>query len=354
MVSDRTRSRCRAQLSRLSDSASDVNSLRREAVEVLREAIGFEHWCSLLLDPETLVIAQGIGEIDWSAELPRLNLISASLTDVNNLTMLARSRDHVGVLSAATGGDLARSERWREILSPYGVGDELRCVVADDFGSWGEFMLFRASGDRPFDGEDAQMMRSVSELLAGALRRHAIRSIESPESTPTETGVILLDSRLRPCGTTAAARAWFTALNPAETQFPDGIPALVWSVVGRLLAVEQGHDPGRPVRVRVRAADGRWAIVEASRLDGSDPGIAVTLRSAGADDMLALLSRAAGLTPRERELVALLLEGLATRELAERLFISRHTVQDHLKSVFEKVGVRSRRELLSGVFAQAA
>ena len=92
--------------------------------------------------------------------------------------------------------------------------------------------------------------------------------------------------------------------------------------------------------------------MEAARLDGTDPGIAVTLRSAGPDDMLALLSRAAGLTPRKRELVALLLEGLDTRELCERLFISRHTVQDHLKSVFQKVGVRSRRELVSRVFAQ--
>jgi len=66
------------------------------------------------------------------------------------------------------------------------------------------------------------------------------------------------------------------------------------------------------------------------------------------------VTRAYGLTARERELVGLLIEGLSTRELAQRLQISQYTVQDHLKSVFEKVGVRSRHELITDLLAQAA
>ena len=164
----------------------------------------------------------------------------------------------------------------------------------------------------------------------------------------------MLDAQLRPCGATNAARAWLRALNPADTPYPDGIPGLVWNVVGRLTAIERGEDPERPARVRARCAYGGWAIVEAARLDGGAAGVAVSIRAAGVDDVLGLVSRASGLTRRECELVALLIEGLDTRELAERLVISRHTVQDHLKSVFEKVGVRSRRELVSSVFAQAS
>jgi DNA-binding CsgD family transcriptional regulator len=57
---------------------------------------------------------------------------------------------------------------------------------------------------------------------------------------------------------------------------------------------------------------------------------------------------------RERELVRLLLTGLDTRELATRMFISRYTVNDHLKSVFAKLGIHSRRELVTGLFGQTA
>ncbi len=53
------------------------------------------------------------------------------------------------------------------------------------------------------------------------------------------------------------------------------------------------------------------------------------------------------LSRRERRVVAALLAGLDTRAVSARLCISRHTVQDHLKSVFKKTGAHSRRELLA-------
>ena len=48
-----------------------------------------------------------------------------------------------------------------------------------------------------------------------------------------------------------------------------------------------------------------------------------------------------------REIVAAVVAGLDTRAVTERLFISRHTVQDHLKSIFQKIGIHSRRQLLA-------
>jgi DNA-binding CsgD family transcriptional regulator len=62
---------------------------------------------------------------------------------------------------------------------------------------------------------------------------------------------------------------------------------------------------------------------------------------------LACCFAAYGLTAREREICNEVSNGHSTSDIAGRLFISRNTVQDHLKSIFGKVGVRSRGELVA-------
>jgi DNA-binding CsgD family transcriptional regulator len=103
-----------------------------------------------------------------------------------------------------------------------------------------------------------------------------------------------------------------------------------------------------------RAVDGRWVMIEAARLEGDGEGqIAVTLRGAAPTETFDLFCRAYALTPRERDVAAAVIAGLDTRALTERLFISRHTVQDHLKSIFQKIGIHSRRQLLTSFNASA-
>jgi two-component system nitrate/nitrite response regulator NarL len=57
-------------------------------------------------------------------------------------------------------------------------------------------------------------------------------------------------------------------------------------------------------------------------------------------------AKIATLTDREREVVALIGEGLKNKQLAERLFISETTVRHHLTSIFDKLGVSDRLELV--------
>ncbi|HSR67648.1 MAG TPA: response regulator transcription factor [Acidobacteriota bacterium] len=57
-------------------------------------------------------------------------------------------------------------------------------------------------------------------------------------------------------------------------------------------------------------------------------------------------AKMASLTRREREIVAVLSEGLTTKEVAERLFVSETTVRHHLTSIFSKLGVSNRMKLV--------
>ncbi len=349
------RSRCLERLERLAGSAdTDITSLRRAAIAELKRAIGFERWCAPLVDPDTLIAHTGVAETDHIAELPRLQLHDASFREQNNGVTLARNRDQVGVLSVVTGGDLARSQRWRESLERYGTGDELRVVAADERGCWARFDLWRDRDERPFDAQDAQLARDASRILGRAVRRATVGLHRVASAAPIQPGVLLMGADSRPRGATPSIQAWFRALNPAGMPYPEGIPSLVWSAMGRLVAAEQGEDPQRPARLRTRVSDGRWAVVEAARLDGAERTIAITFRTASLEEIVDLVCRAYGLSVRERELVRLVAEGKETPAIAEQMLIARYTVQDHLKSIFNKLGVHSRLELVTQLLAQVA
>jgi DNA-binding NarL/FixJ family response regulator len=135
--------------------------------------------------------------------------------------------------------------------------------------------------------------------------------------------------------------------------YQDGIPSFVWSTLGRLLAAEHGEDPGRARRLRIRATDGRWAVVEASRLDDGNRQMVITVRPAEPGQVLDLYCRAAGLTRRERATVDLAVEGLDTRAIAGRLAVSPYTVQEHLQSAFAKIGVHSRFDLTTSIISDS-
>ncbi|MEY2515429.1 MAG: hypothetical protein QOJ89_2787 [bacterium] len=352
MGTERARVRCRDRLERLAEGTLDSESVRREAIAALRAAIGFERFCVPLVDPDTLIAYGGVADSDHISELGRLQLADARLDEPNSGWRLARGGARVGRLSNATRGDLARSKRWRNSLERFGTGDELRGLAVDERGAWGRFDLWRDRDDRPFDEDDEQLLREVSPLLGRALRRAGTGARAPAAGPPPPAGVLLVDAHARVLANTPAIPRWLELLNPGRVPYAGGIPSLVWTVAGRAAAAAAGEDPDRPPRLRVRAADGRWAVVEAAPLERGD-GIAITMHAASAREVLELVCRAHGLTAREREVAELIAEGLDTAQIAARLVVSRYTVQDHLKAIFAKTGAGSRLELLTGVLAQA-
>jgi DNA-binding NarL/FixJ family response regulator len=77
----------------------------------------------------------------------------------------------------------------------------------------------------------------------------------------------------------------------------------------------------------------------------------VTIEPAKSSEIAPIIVEAYCLTPREQQITQAVARGLSNQEIAGELFLSSHTVRDHLKAVFAKVGVGSRGELVAKLFA---
>jgi DNA-binding CsgD family transcriptional regulator len=261
---------------------------------------------------------------------------------------IARARRPVGTLMHATDGALERSRRWTECIGPLGLRDLATTACRDRHGCWGWLDAYRSADGRPFDDEDVELLDRVAPALGDALRRRAIKPNLPARRRPP--GVLILDKDPKKTSWTAIAREWIRELPTPVNQSTGLLPPVVYAVAGRADPEAEPSAARLGARSRVRTIDGSWAIVEGARLDDALPGkIAITIRAQTPAESLDLLCRVHGLTRRERQLAALVVEGLATAEIATQLVISNYTVKDHLKSIFEKTGVRGRRGLMTTV-----
>src|SRR5215831_21259487 len=134
----------RGRILTLCHSGLDTATLSHEVERQLRRAVPFDRACWHNTDPATAMITSVHG--DSAPSNPLLPLLEYSDEDVNQYAALARSACTVGVLSEATQGDRKRSRRYREVLEPMDIGDELTAsfVMASMF--WGCVRLYRRRG----------------------------------------------------------------------------------------------------------------------------------------------------------------------------------------------------------------
>src|ERR1700735_1355770 len=104
--------RSRERVMQICDSVADARTLRLRLLDEIREAIGFDAYAWLLTDPQTSVGSAPLADVPCLPELPRLIRLKY-LTTVNRWTSMITP---VASLRAATGGDLARSLVWRDLL----------------------------------------------------------------------------------------------------------------------------------------------------------------------------------------------------------------------------------------------
>jgi len=230
-------------------------------------------------------------------------------------------------------GHPARSERYRDILAPLGLQDELRTVLRVRDACWGYICLHREVAQATFSRDEARFVQRLAPHLAEGLRTGLLRQACHLEDTADSPGLVILGADGAVAGMNDAAGRWLEDLGGRA----DGsdLPIEISAVATRLRHLDASA-PAMP-RLRVRARTGRWATLHASWMNSNgDKAITVILEEAAPAEVAPVIMSAYGLTDREKTICGLVCQGLPTRQIADRLHLTTDTVQDHLKSAFER------------------
>ena len=320
-------------------------------VEDLRAQVPFAFHVWLLVDPETEVGTAPLATVPEPlvAELPTV-IRSRYETALNRWDTMSAP---VASLDRATDGHRERGRLHREVLGPRGIGDVASISLRDPYGCWGFLELWRTTDDPCFSDRELAALTDDAEPITLALRGLQARSFDLPmlPAVPPGPAVMFLAPDLRVIGQTPDTDEHLRALLPTEADRRP-VPAGAYNVAAALVAAEAGRFDHPPTAC-VRSARATWLTFAAARVEADRPrdeqNIAVTITASSPSERLRLYVRAHGLSPREIDVVDRLAGGADTRAIAKALFVSEHTVQDHLKSVFDKTGARNRRTLLARV-----
>jgi DNA-binding CsgD family transcriptional regulator len=306
--------------------------------------------CWFTLDPASLLVTShyqdGLPELppDWLAQ-------EYYEDDVNQLGDVARSERGISTLYDATGGDPTRSPRWHQNMTLGGDQEMIAALRTPSGEVWGALGLYREPGRPLFDRQELEFIRGVSPTLADGARKALLVGEATDPEGPDAPGLLVLSSDWEVESSTPGVERWLAEL-------PDGdldkgrLPSSVLSVAGRALrTTEHPDDPGEIAVARVLSRSGTWVVLHGAGLVAAGSRrVAVIVEPAHPARITPLLMSVYGLTEREQDVTRLVLQGYSTTDIANQLFVSPHTVQQHLKTVFDKTGVRSRRDLVGKVF----
>lgn len=339
---------------RLCHSALDSRVFRQELLHLLQRVIPFDYAYFSTTDPATQ-----LGTSTVISEQPPSWCMSVYLEneflqeDFNKFSQMVRHKQAVGVLSQAAGNDLHHSHRYREMLVPMGLEDELRAVFVTASSCWGTLCLHRETSS--YTAVEAACLFQLTQHIADGLRKAALLSGIVSATIPDGPGVLILSEAGEFIAATAAAEYWLAELTDMAQADRHALPIAVRSVVAGLKAVEMGRTAADITpKVRLRTRSGSWLVLYASRLRGRDSQgqISVIFEVAQPAEIAPMIMQAYNLTKREGDVTQFVLRGASTTEIAAQLHISPHTVQDHLKAIFDKVDVGSRGELAARLFIQ--
>lgn len=332
------------RLDSVAGAGLDLVELWRQAAPLLADAVPhFESPCFFTVDPESLLTTshfqEGLPEIpaEWLGR-------EYAEGDYNSMSEVLLSSSGSGTLHDATGGRPELSRKFHEEMQPFGCSQELLMALRTrDQESWGVIGLYREVGRPAFAPSEIRALRQIAPRLAAGARYGLLVGQALEPDLPHAPGLVVLNRRLLIDSATVTATDWLASLGGTV----DNPPASVLAVAGQALRSADGE-----AESRVRSPGGQWILLRGAALVSPDGPrqVSVILDEPQPAHLAGLLLRAYGLTSREQEVASSVLQGRSTGVIADQLGIAMGTVQAHLRNIFEKTGVRSRRELVGAIF----
>lgn len=351
--------RTRDEIVRLAHDGLDWVTFSATAGETLRRVVPFARCCWHPVDPGTVLFTGTLCD-STGLSIPRPRVSGSWIAeheyvidDVNQYRFLARTGRKAGATGIATHGNLSRCARNRSIEW---WGDELRSAFVVDDNFWGAASFVRERGDKWFTEDDVRFLASLSEPVAKAFRRALVvaTTLEAEQPPIIGPGVVVFDADGNAESVSPAAERWIEQMVEIP---PPSVPAeskTVQAVAARARSLRSGQDPLElAARSRTRTRSGSWLLLYGTQLSGGVGGrTAVIIQPTARSEVAPLVALAYGLSERERQVMQLCMQGRSTKQMAGMLHVSPYTIQDHLKSIFEKTGVSSRGELVGQIFLE--
>ncbi|OPA75259.1 helix-turn-helix transcriptional regulator [Paenibacillus selenitireducens] len=345
----RNRQAIYSKIDSLATKTTHSQVYRETILTLLREAVPFDGVCFTTVDPNTLLSTGAVTDDGIESIHAQLFEYEYVRGDFNSFDQLSRSQDPIATLSGATGGQLERSSKYRNVLLPAGYHDELKAAMLWNGACWGFLTLFRKVNSPLFQEDERQFVASLIPSIARHLRKLALAIPEQEVAwLEQEPGILILTDHLSRSSSNLQADHWLSLFRTWEGIDDNTIPRPIRAVCSRALAeMDKNIELKSSAKTCIRIPEGPYLMIRATVLQGSvaTKQFAVWIELAKPSDIFPMISEAYGLSEREKQVLERIVRGFSTKEIAETMYISAYTVQDHLKSIFLKTGVTSRREL---------
>lgn len=344
-----------AEVERLGVRALPYAELHSEITDRVRTVMRIDAACWHGLDPDNVLMTTANpvelfanGFMTAENEMVGAGAVLASeyqRDDVNTFASLAKRRVPSAILSETTRGRPERSARYNDFLAPFGLPHEMRTAMVSRGRAWGGVIFHRTEASGDFTPADTALMAKLSRPIAEAMR-NTLRFDAARRSGPRAPGMLVLGTTDDVEMSTPGTDELLDLL-----RFTDPVARTLPASVLIIAAQTRGaaKDGRQPTPLNVPTAEG-WITLHGSVPTGASGRVAIVIQTTPENEAAPLRLETFALTQREREIAGLIAQDLDTASIAERLFISPWTVQDHCKAIFDKTGTHTRREFRALVF----